>query len=155
MLVEIETKIRKAEEALKEIHYSQEQISAREFRDYMTGEAFSGDTTTVSDVLGSEFLMVHELVEMSELRKMGIEINKRTLMKSPKPKIYAAHFTAMEQEFNYALFKKNISWIKTRLQQHKTSVLENDPHLPEELRPKAEEILAKFSELTATLTQSR
>ena len=69
MLVEIETKIRKAEEALKKIHYSQEQISAREFHDYTTGETFSGDTTTISDVLGNEFLMFHELVEMSELKK--------------------------------------------------------------------------------------
>ena len=145
MLVEIETKIRKVEEALKKIHYSQEQISAKEFHDYMTGETFSGDTTTISDVLGSEFLMVHELVEMSELKKMGIEINERTLMESPKPMIYTAHFTAMEQELNYAFLKKGFSWIKTRLQQHKTSVLENDPHLPEELRPKAEEILAKFT----------
>jgi hypothetical protein len=155
MLVEIETKIRKAEEALKKIHYSQEQISAREFHDYMMGETFSGDTTSISDVLGSEFLMAHELVEMSELKKMGIEINKRTLMESPKPTIYAAHFTAMEQELNYALLKKDISWIKTRLQQHKASVLENDPHLSEELRPKAEEILAKFNRLIATLKQSR
>jgi hypothetical protein len=37
MLAEIETKIRKAEEALKKIHYSQERISAREFHEYMTG----------------------------------------------------------------------------------------------------------------------
>jgi len=155
MLVEIETKIRKAEEALKKIHYSQEQISAREFHDYTTGETFSGDTTTISDVLGNKFLMFHELVEMSELKKMGIKINKRTLMESPEPTIYTAHFTAMEQELNYALLRKDFSWIRTRLQQHKTSVLENDQHLPEELRPKAEEILAKFNKLIATLTQSR
>jgi hypothetical protein len=155
MFAEIEAKTRKAEEALKRIRYSQEQISAEEFHDYMTGETFSGDTTTISDVLGNEFLMVHELVEMSELKKMGIEIHKRTLMESPKPAIYTAHFTAMEQELNYALFRRDFSWIKTRLQQHKTSVLENDQHLPEGLRPRAEEILAKFNKLIATLTQSR
>lgn len=155
MLVEMEAKIRKAEEALKKIHYSQEQISAKEFQDYMTGETFSGDITTISDILGNEFLMFHELVEMSELKKTGIKINKRTLMESPKPMIYTAHFTAIEQELNYAFLKKDFSWIKTRLQQHKSSVLENDQHLPEELRPKAEEILAKFNKLIATLTPSR
>jgi hypothetical protein len=51
MLVEIEKKMRKAEEALKKIHYSQEQTSAKEFQDYMPGETFSGDTTTISEVL--------------------------------------------------------------------------------------------------------
>jgi hypothetical protein len=60
----------------------------------------------------------------------------------------------MEQELKYALLRRDFFWIKTRLQQHKTSVLESDQHLPEELRPKAEEILAKFNKLIATLTQS-
>jgi hypothetical protein len=152
MLVEIETKIREAEEALKKVHYSQEQISAKEFHDYMTGETFSGDTTTISDVLGNEFLMFHELVEISELRKPGIKINKCTLVESPKLVVYTAHFTAMEQELNYALLRKDFSWIRTRLQQHKASVLESDQHLPEELRPKGEEILAEFNKFIATLT---
>lgn len=147
MLAEIDEKIRKAKRAIEQLGYVAENISAQEFYDYMTGEIFSEDKTTLRDVLDSEFLMVHELVEMSELKKMGRTINKRVIVESPKTMIYEAHFTAMEFELNYALFKKDYSWIKTRLEQHKASVLEDDPHLPEELRPRGNAIFERFSKL--------
>lgn len=35
-------------------------------------------------------------------------------------------------------------WVKIRLRQHKESVLDNDPNLPEEMRPRAETIFEKF-----------
>ena len=40
-----------------------------EFYDYMTGEIFFEDKTTLRDVLDSEYLTIHELVEISELKK--------------------------------------------------------------------------------------
>lgn len=147
MLAEINEKIRKAERAFKQLDYVAEHVSAQEFYDYMTGEIFSEDKTTLRDVLDSEFLMVHELVEMSELKKMGRTINKQVIVESPKTIIYEAHFTAMELELNYALLKKDYSWIRMRLEQHKTSVLEDDPHLPEELKPRGNAILERFSKL--------
>lgn len=143
MFAEIDAKIRKAGKALKQLDYVAENVSAKEFHDYMTGEIFSEDTTTLRDVLDSEFLMIHELVEMSELKKMGRTIDKRTIMESPKTMIYEAHFTAMEYELNYALLKKEYSWIRTRLEQHKL-VLVDDPHLPEKLKPRGNAILEKF-----------
>jgi len=152
MFAQIEAKIRKAQKTFKQLHYSLEKISIREFYDCVTGEIFSEDKTTIQDVLGNEFLIIHELVEMSELKKMGIEINKRTIMEAPKAMIYTVHFTAMEQELNYALLKKDTFYAKIRLWQHKESVLDDDPNLPEELRPKAEEILEKYNKLVAELT---
>jgi hypothetical protein len=144
---EINEKIKRAREALKSIDYVTENVSAQEFHDYMTGEIFSEDTTTLQDVLGNEFLMVHELSEMSELKKMGRIIDKRVIVDSPKTVIYKAHFKAMELELEYALFKKDYFWIKVRLKQHKESVLEDDPNLPESLRPRGEEIFHKFNNL--------
>ena len=149
MFTKIENKIRNAKKALKQLHYSPDQISAKEFHDYMTGDTFSEDTTTLRDVLGNEFLMIHELVELSELKKVGREISKHTVMESPKAVIYTAHFTAMEQELRYALLKKDFFWIKVRLRQHKESVLEDDPNLPEALRPRGEEILKTFKKRVA------
>jgi hypothetical protein len=58
----------------------------------------------------------------------------------------------MEQELNYAPLKKDIFYAKIRLRQHKESVLDDDPNLPEELRPKAEEILEKYNKFVAELT---
>jgi hypothetical protein len=152
MLAEIDAKIRKAEKALKKLDYVSEKVSAKEFHDYMTGEIFSEDKTSLRDVLDSEFLMIHELVEMSELKKMGKTINKRTIMESPKTTIYEAHFTAMEYELNQALLMEDCSWIGTRLEQHKL-VLVNDPHLPEELKPRGKAILERFRKLIKNLNE--
>lgn len=43
LLEEIDTKLRRAREALKQLHYVAENVSAKEFHDYMTGEIFSDD----------------------------------------------------------------------------------------------------------------
>jgi len=147
MLAEIDEEIRKAKRAIEQLGYVAENISAQEFYDYMTGEIFSEDKTTLRDVLDSEFLTIHELVEISELKKMGRTINKRVIVESPKTMVYEAHFTAMELELDYALLKKDYSWIRKRLEVHKTSVLEDDPNLPEELRPLGNAIFERFSRL--------
>jgi hypothetical protein len=144
---EISAKIRKTKRAVEQIGYVVEDVSAKEFYDYMTGEIFSEDPTTLKDVLGNEFLMVHELSEISELKKMGRIIDKRVTVDSPKTVMYKAHFKAMELELEYALFKKDYYWAKFRLKQHKESVLEDDPNLPESLRPRGEEIFHRFNSL--------
>jgi hypothetical protein len=75
---------------------------------------------------------------------MGRTINKRVIVDSPRPVIYDAHLTAMETELNYALNKRDYYWAKMRLRQYKESVIDDDPNLPEEMRPRAEEIFEKF-----------
>lgn len=144
MTAEIRAKIRKTKEALKSIGYIAANVSPGEFYDYMTGEIFSEDTTTLRDVLGNQFLMVHELAEISELKKMGRAIDKRVIMESPKTTIYEAHFIAMDLELKYALYEEDYFWIKVRLKQHKESVLKDDSNLPETLRPRGEGIFRKF-----------
>ena len=108
MLSEIENKIEATKKALRSISYVVKEVSAREFYDFMTGEIFSEDKTTLDDVLGNEYLMVHELVEINELKKMGRTIDKRVIVDSPKTVIYDAHLTAMQTELNYALYKKRL-----------------------------------------------
>jgi hypothetical protein len=154
VLDEIDSKIRIAKRSLKHLGYVAADVSGREFYDYLTGEIFSDDPTTLRDVLGNEFIMIHELVEISELKKMGARINKRVIVDSPKTMIYTAHFKAMETELNYALFRGDTFWAKFRLNQYKTSVLDDDPHLPEEMRPRAEEILKKFRKLIETYSNA-
>jgi len=144
---EVSAKIREAKKALKQIGYEAMHVSAKEFYDYMTGEIFSENTTTLLDVLGNGFLMIHELAEISELKRMGRIIDKRAIADSPKAAIYRAHFKAMELELQYAMLKKDYFWAKIRLKQHKESVLEDDPNLPESLKPLGEEIFNKFKDL--------
>jgi hypothetical protein len=141
---EIDAKIRKAMEALRQFGHCPVDVSAREFYDYMTGEIFSDDPTTLQDVLNNEYIMIHELVEISELKKIGRKIDKSVIMETPKIPFYTAHFNAMETELKYALHKRDTYWAKIRLKQHKESVIDDDPNLPEELRPRAEEIYEKY-----------
>jgi hypothetical protein len=147
MSSEIDEKITKATEALRQFGHYPVDVSAREFYDYMTGEIFSDDPTTLQDVLNNEYIMIHELVEISELKKTGRKIDRRVIIETPKIPFYTAHFNAMETELQYALRKRDTYWAKIRLLQHKKSVLDDDPNLPEELRPKAEEIYEKYSRL--------
>jgi len=144
---EIGSKISKAKEALKEFGYDPADVLAKEFYDYMTGEIFSDDPTTLQDVLNNEYIMIHELVEISELKKTGRKIDEHVIMETPKIPFYTAHLNAMETELKYALHKRDTYWMKIRLRQHKESVLDDDPNLPEELRPRAEEICGKYRRL--------
>lgn len=81
----------------------------------MTGETPTDDTITLEDVLCNEFLMMHEVVEISELKKVNVPINKQTIVKF-YPQVYAAHFTALDYELTYALNKKDYEWLKRRLE---------------------------------------
>jgi hypothetical protein len=147
MSSEIDGKIRKAKEALEQLGYHLFDISAKEFYDYMTGEIFSDDPTTLQDVLNNEYIMIHELVEISELKKIGGKIDKHLIKETPKIPFYTAHFNAMEIELKYALHRRDTYWTKIRLRQHKESVVDDDPNLPEELQPRAREIYEKYGRL--------
>jgi hypothetical protein len=149
---DIACRIREAEEALKGFGYNPASVSAREFYDYMTAEIFSDDPTTLQDVLNNEYMMIHELVEMSELQKQGRRIDTRVIMKTPKISFYTAHLNAMETELQYALHKRDTYWAKIRLRQYKESVLDDDPNLPEDLRPRAKEIYEKYRGLAKDMS---
>jgi hypothetical protein len=152
MSSEIDAKIRKTVKALRQFGHYPVAVSAKEFYDYMTGEIFSEDPTTLQDVLNNEYIMIHELVEISELKKAGRKIDKHVIMETPKITIYTAHSNAMEIELKYALHKRDTYWAKNRLRQHKESVLDDDPNLPEELRPRAEEIYEKYRRLAKNMS---
>jgi hypothetical protein len=146
VLDEIQEKIDTAMKIIQDLGYEAEDVSAKEFYDWMTGEIFSEDITTLRDVLGNEYLMIHELVEISELKKMGRRIDKRVLVDSPKEVTYRAHFFAQEFEMNFALNKNDYYWVKLRLRHHK-GVLYDDPNLPDELRTVAQSIYDKFLQI--------
>jgi len=139
----INERLRDAVKILKELGYESQHVAPKEFHDYMTGETPTGDTITIVDVLGNDFLIIHEIVEISELKKMGIPIHRRTIMMF-HPKVYEAHYTATEYEFDYALDKKDYDWLKVRIN-HAKSWLE-DNYLPQHLVSRCKAIIKKFSE---------
>jgi len=135
--------LKEATAKLRESGYESQSISPREFYDYMTGETPTGDTISITDVLGNEFLMIHEAVEISELKKLGVPINKQTVTLTFPVPSYDTHYKATEHELDYALTKKNYDWVKTRIAQAKYWL--EDENLPQHLIPQYKTLIQKFS----------
>lgn len=137
-------RVSEARKKLEELSYNVEGFSKLEFYNYMTGETPTGDVYTLENILENEYLMLHEVVEISELKKKDVPIDKQTIMKF-HPKVYEAHLTAAEYELTYAFNRKNYDWIKLRLK-HAKDWLE-DEYLPHELLPQCKYLIERFSKL--------
>ena len=140
-MVSIVKRIGDATKILQTIGYKAASISATEFRDYLTGETLTGDTITVSQILASDYFMIHEVAEMSELKARGIPLTKKTILEHVL-ETYEAHLIASEQEFTYATRIGDYSWLKLRLRQ--AVCWFDDPHLPTKLCPLYKSLVKKY-----------
>jgi hypothetical protein len=145
MFNEISLRLKRAIEIAKSLGYDCEDVSPREFYSYMTGETLSGDRITLEEVLRSDFLTLHEVIEISELKKKGIPINEVTTVNCPLKTTYEAHMTAVEYEIKYALKREDPTYVKLRLM-HMRKWLE-DENIPKELTPKLKLMVEKLSNL--------
>ncbi|RLE76015.1 MAG: hypothetical protein DRJ44_04815 [Thermoprotei archaeon] len=142
---EIKKKIESASKILKAIGYNIYKISPLEFYEYVSGETPTGDKVMLDEILANEYFMMHEIVEICELKKMKIPIDKDTVIKY-HPIVYRAHLTAAEWELKYALERKDFKWIRKRLK-HAREWL-NDKLLPIQLLPKCKSLIDKFSNVS-------
>lgn len=105
-------------------------ISWEEILEYMSGESPYGDTTTIDDVSSNIYLMIHEIVEICELKARGIEIDRDTVSRIANTPIEKeAHYKASYHELRYAAIKGDCEWIRIRLE-HMRDWLE-EPGTPE------------------------
>lgn len=141
----IEYRLGQVYELLDELEYQLNKCTSREFYDYMTGETFTGNQTTLLDVIGNEYLLLHEAYEISELKRLGVEVGTRTLAEASKEKIYEAHLNAMEFELDYALLLEDYYWLKHRLGHHEEAV-NDDKWMPQGYKPRAREILENYAQ---------
>jgi len=141
----IECRLDQVYELLDELEYQLNKCTPRELYDYMTGETYSGDKITLLDVIGNEYLLLHEAYEISELKRLGVEIGSKTLMEASKENIYEAHLNAMEFELDYALLLEDYYWLKHRLGRHE-DVVNDDQWMPKGCKPRAREILENYTQ---------
>ena len=139
----IEYRLEQINELLGELEYEYEEYTAQEFYDYLSGEIFCGDKVTLLDIIGNEYLMIHHVIETSELKKMGLKLDAETGKRSPTESMYKAHLFAVDYELNYALLLEDYYWLKHRLSYHE-EFLKNDSNMPRTLKPQAEEILRNY-----------
>lgn len=140
----IEYRIEDITEMLNPLEYGYAEFTAEEFYRFLQGDRFTPDGITFRDILGNEYLMVYKIVEASELKNRGVELNEETGKNTPAETLYSCHLTAIEFELDYALLLEDYYWIKHRLPVHE-KVLKKDPHLPKELKTRAEDIYNHFS----------
>lgn len=117
-------------------------ISAGELIEYFTGPAPSGDLTTLSDVLENRWLLIHELVELSELKKLNLEIFSSLLRTHPVEVDYA-HIIAMESELKFANQGGNHEWVIRRVRGIK-SWLVDDEKMPTDLKTRCHQLIEKY-----------
>jgi ubiquinone/menaquinone biosynthesis C-methylase UbiE len=146
----IDRRIKEAARILGMLGYECRSVSPQEFYDYMTGETPTGDSITLFDVLDCEYLMVHEVAEISELKKMNVPINKQTVVMH-YPNVYEAHITALNYELTYFSNEGDYDSIRRLLASPSFQENLSDPYLPpefaylrKELEPRFKSMVAKF-----------
>ena len=85
-------------------------------------------------------LVAHELVELGEVKQMGLPIVKDVIPKNLQ-RIYEAHLNAFEVEMSLATQMNEWGHIRTRLKDIETWI--EDPLLPRKLRPRCKMLYAK------------
>ena len=138
----IQQAIKQAEELIggKVEHYNK--ISANELVDYFEDDAPSGDITTIEDILGNKWLLIHELIELSELKGLDLKISSKLLVTHAKEVDYA-HITATEYELKFAQENKDEKWIKSRLID--INSWSNDDDMPQDLKSRCRKLLKIYS----------
>ena len=109
---------------------------------YFKDPAPSGDLTDISDILHNKWLLIHELIELSELKGMNLKISAELLRTHPTEVDYA-HITATEYELKFAKKGNENIWINSRLK----DIISwgEDELMPDDLRSRCHKMVEKYS----------
>ncbi|MBD3191261.1 MAG: hypothetical protein GF308_11485 [Candidatus Heimdallarchaeota archaeon] len=140
----IQELIEEAKQLVEGHNLSLEEVYAEELVEYFSGEAPSGDTITLAKILTNQWLLLHEVIELSELKRMGYDISFELLFTNQK-EVYQAHLTATEWELQIAKENDDIEWVKQRIALI-PSWLE-DPDMPTILRKQCKKLLTMYEDL--------
>lgn len=139
---EIQDVINKTEINLFQAVINYQHITSKELVSWFEDEAPSGDITTLSDILTNKWLLIHELVELSELKNMGFKISSQ-LLRTHATEVDYAHITATEYELKFAKEDMDLVWINSRLK-HVDSWIKED-EMPKDLINRCLELLRLYS----------
>ena len=132
-------------ELLDEFEYEVIKSTPEEFYAFLSGDKISNERVTLRDIIGNEYMMVHVVVELSELKRQGLTIGEKTVSDTDKEKLYEAHLRAADYEMGYAMLIEDYYWMKHRLA-YLGEMIESDEALPESLRSVAVKIVDSFKQ---------
>ena len=141
---DIQDQINKIETILITTVVGYQNISAHQLVDYFDGPAPSGDVTTLQDVLDNRWLLIHELIELSELKNMGLKISAELLTTHPNG-VDIAHVTATEYELKFAKEGNDLDWVRMRI--GGINAWLEDSTMPVDLILKCQDLMQEYSTL--------
>ena len=141
-IAEIQLLIDKIELQLKQFQIPHVKVTAEDLLEYFSYDAPTGDTTTLRDVLENKWLLLHEIIEIGELKKMDLPLSI-DLFYNHFDELLDAHMTATEYEFYLAKKLNNIDWLKKRLPL--LTAWLHDTELPNRIQRRCLELRKKYS----------
>jgi hypothetical protein len=86
----------------------------------------------IEDVIRNPLLVLHEIVEIDEVKKMGLDINKKNVIISNLELVDKAHLKAAQIEIEIAYATKNRAHLSERI--HDIGNWSKDPTVEPEMR---------------------
>ena len=141
---ELQRKIDEIVIILQEHNYDLTEVYSKDLINYFSFEAPTGDTTMLKDVAENKWLLVHEIVEISELKKKKLPLSI-DVFTAYHDELYECHVTATEWEFKLALISGEKAWIRKRISLV-DMWLEVDS-MSDDSRKRCKNIIQKYSKL--------
>lgn len=136
---EIDKIVKDGKKILEEHSYKCD-VTADELIQYFKADSYEEDQITFEDVLKNPLLVVHELVEITEIKKRGLKISKDVIIKNYDI-IYEAHLMAADKELEVAMAMKQLEHIRDRIKDIKNWL--EDPNLPVHLIERCRKLLER------------
>ncbi len=116
-------------------------LTCEELVVYLQGPTYEDDKMNVDGVLGKDLFLLHEVVEVCVLKRMGYKIGEDTVIKAYSD-TYKAHLTALRVELDEARRLGRVDHVERRCRDL-NSYLE-DHHLPGELTDEVTGLIREY-----------
>ncbi|HIH02251.1 TPA: hypothetical protein HA259_09370 [Thermoplasmata archaeon] len=139
---EVEEAVSKAKGLLRELGYECD-VTSGDLRRWFEADTLYDQDFGLDKVIAVPLIVVHELVEIDEVKKTGLQLGKRVILDNPDL-VEAAHLKATEMEMRAALSVRNFEHVRARLANMRSWI--EDPSVSPEYKERYSELHASISE---------
>jgi GNAT superfamily N-acetyltransferase len=118
-------------------------ISAEDLLAYAEADTIYPSAISWDEILKDRLILVHEVVEIAELKRMGLEITRNVIVQNLE-EIYEAHLRAAEVEMAIALEINDLRHLHRRLKAVQDWI--GDPLMPSRLRAEYDDLYARLQQ---------
>lgn len=136
---QLERAVQQARDALADTGYLAN-AELGELHAYFEAETIQDDVITMDEVFRNPFLLMHELVEITEIKRQGLELRRDVIVENSEI-VYDSHMKAAEIELRLAEKAGNREHLRRRLKDVRNWC--EDPLLPLPWKHRCEELLLR------------